>query len=90
MKQIHKEAIKATAGSSVIIAHLAKFATAKSGAEFLRLLCRILGFALPLPVAMAIRILLIASSGWAAVDGIKKLCPPLYKMIQVSKEPAYE
>ena len=88
MTSIKKEAAKATSGTAVTVAHLAKFATAKSGAEFLRLLCRILGFALPLPVAAAIRIILLASSGWAAIDGISKLCPELARKLR-KEEPSY-
>ena len=82
MKHIHKEAAKALAGSAVIITHLAKFARRMSGSEFMRLLCRILGVGLPLPVAVAIRIILLASSGYAAIDGIRKVCPSLYKKIK--------
>ena len=59
-----------------------------AAAEFLRLLCRILGFALPLPVAAAIRIILLASSGWAAIDGISKLCPELARKLR-KEDPSY-
>jgi hypothetical protein len=81
-KQIIKEAAKATLGSAVIIAHLAKFAHRMPASEFMRLLCRILGVGLPLPAAVAIRIILLAGSGYAAIDGIRKVSPALYKWIK--------
>jgi len=51
--------------------------------DFMYYICRVFGVALPLPVAVAIRILLLTTGGHALIDGIKKLCPELHKKLFV-------
>ena len=60
---------------------LISFAKARSAADFMYALTHIFGIGIPLPVALVLRALLIASSGAALADGIKKISPKLYQIV---------
>ena len=60
---------------------LISFAKARSAADFMYALTHIFGIGLPLPAALALRALLIASSGAALADGIKRISPKLYEKV---------
>ena len=53
-----------------------------SAADVMYYLTRILGIALPLPVALAVRAAILASSGHCLIDSIKKISPELYRRIK--------
>lgn len=77
MKNISKVAY----GSITILEAMICFAKAHSAADFMYYICRVFGVALPLPVAVALRILLLTTGGHALIDGIKKLCPELHRRL---------
>lgn len=77
MKNISKVAY----GSTTILEAMICFAKAHSAADFMYYICRVFGVALPLPVAVALRILLLTTGGHALIDGIKKLCPELHRRL---------
>ena len=53
-----------------------------SGPDIVYYLSRILGIALPLPVALALRALILVTSGHCLLDSIKKISPVLYRKLQ--------
>lgn len=79
-----KETIaKVAYGSATTLEAIICLAKSHSASDFMYYLCRIFGIALPLPVAVALRILLLTTGGYALIDGIKKLCPALYRKVCV-------
>ena len=68
-------------GSATTLEAIICFAKAHSAADFMYYICRVFGIALPLPVAVALRILLLTTGGHALIDGIKKLCPELHRKV---------
>ena len=53
-----------------------------SAADIVWYLSHILGLALPLPVAIAIRGAILVTSGHCLLDSIKKISPALYRKLQ--------
>lgn len=47
-------------------------------------LSRILGVAMPLPVALAIRAAILVTSGHCLLDSIKRISPKLYRKIKTA------
>ena len=47
-------------------------------------LSHILGIALPLPIALALRALILTTSGHCLIDSIKKLSPELYRKLKLA------
>lgn len=76
-----KHITKAAYGSATTLEAIVALAKSHSAADFMYYLCRIFGIALPLPVAIAIRILLLTTGGYALIDGLKKICPALYRKV---------
>lgn len=77
-----KQPIKKIAyGSATILEAIICFAKAHSAADFMYYVCRVFGIALPLQVAIALRILLLTTGGYALIDGIKKLCSELHRKL---------
>lgn len=77
-----KQPIKKIAyGSATIFEAIICFAKAHSAADFMYYVCRVFVIALPLQVAIAARILLLTTGGYALIDGIKKLCPELHRKL---------
>lgn len=72
---------KVAYGSATILEAIICFAKAHSAADFMYYICRVFGIALPLPVAVALRILLLTTGGHALFDGFKRLCPELHKKL---------
>lgn len=72
---------KVAYGAATTLEAIICFAKAHSAADFMYYICRVFGIALPLPVAVALRILLLTTGGHALIDGIKKLCPELHRKI---------
>ena len=79
-KNISKVAYGATSILEAVIA----LAKSNSAPDFMYYICRVFGVAMPLPVAVAVRILLLTTSGYALLDGLKKLCTALYKKVAAS------
>ena len=80
--KMKKNIAKAAYGSATTLEAIICFAKSHTAADFMYYLCRVFGIALPLPVAIAIRILLLTTGGHALIDGLKKLCPQLSRKIQ--------
>ena len=72
---------KVAYGSATTLEAIICFAKAHSAADFMYYICRVFGIALPLPVAVALRILLLTTGGHALFDGLKILCPELHKKL---------
>ena len=72
---------KVAYGSATTLEAIICFAQAHSAADFMYYICRVFGIALPLPVAVALRILLLTTGGHALFDGLKRLCPELHKKL---------
>lgn len=72
---------KVAYGSATVLEAIICFAKAHSAADFMYYICRVFGVALPLQVAIALRILLLTTGGHALIDGIKKLCPELHRRL---------
>lgn len=72
---------KVAYGSATTLEAIICFAKAHSAADFMYYICRVFGIALPLPVAVALRILLLTIGGHALFDGLKRLCPELHKKL---------
>lgn len=77
-----KNITKIAYGSATTLEAIISFAKSHTAADFMYYICRVFGIALPLPVAVAVRILLLTTGGFALIDGLKKLCPELYRMIK--------
>ena len=80
-ENMKKNITKVAYGSATPLEAIICFAKAHSAADFMYYICRVFGIALPLPVAVAIRILLLTTGGHALIDGIKKLCPKLHRKL---------
>lgn len=78
-----KEILKVAYGSTTILEAMICFVKSHSAADFMYYICRVFGIALPLPVAVAVRILLLTTGGHALIDGLKKVCPALYRKVFV-------
>lgn len=76
-----KNITKVASGSATTLEAIICFAKAHTAADFMYYICRVFGIAMPLPVAIAIRILLLTTGGHALIDGIKKLCPELHRKL---------
>lgn len=72
---------KVAYGAATTLEAIICFAKAHSAADFMYYICRVFGVALPLQVAIALRILLLTTGGHALIDGIKKLCPELHRRL---------
>ena len=53
-----------------------------SASDIVSLICTVFGFVLPMPVAFALRVVILSSSGYCLIDSIKKICPRLYRAIK--------
>lgn len=69
-------------GATVALEALVAFAKSNTAADLMWYICRVFGLPLPLKVAIALRILLLTTGGWALIAGIKGLCPKLAKAIR--------
>lgn len=76
-----KNKIKLGYGATVAIEALVAFAKSNSAADLMWYICRVFGLPVPLKVAVALRILLLTTGGWALISGIKEVCPKLAKAI---------
>ena len=74
--------IKLGYGATVALETLVAFAKSNTAADLMWYICRVFGLPLPLKVAVALRILLLTTGGWALMSGIKEVCPKLAKAIQ--------
>ena len=74
--------IKLGYGTTVALETLVAFAKSNTAADLMWYICRVFGLPLPLKVAVALRILLLTTGGWALISGIKEVCPKLAKAIQ--------
>lgn len=77
-ENMKKRISKVAYGSAITLEAIICFVKSHTAADFMYYICRVFGIALPLPVAIAIRILLLTTGGHALIDGIKKLCPELH------------
>lgn len=77
-----KQEINLGYGATVALEALVDFAKSNTAADLMWYICRVFGLPLPLKVAIALRILLLTTGGWALIDGIKGLCPKLAKAIR--------
>lgn len=80
-----KNALKIVYGSSTTLEALICFAKSHNAADVMYYICRVFGIALPLPVAIAIRILLLTTGGYALIDGIRKASPQLHRKLFPSR-----
>ena len=55
-----------------------------SASDIVWFLSHILGLALPLPIALALRALILTTSGHCLIDSIKKLSPELYRKLKLA------
>ena len=55
-----------------------------SASDIVWFLSHILGIALPLPIALALRALILTTSGHCLIDSIKKLSPELYRKLKLA------
>ena len=55
-----------------------------SASDVMWYLSHILGIALPLPIALALRALILTTSGHCLIDSIKKLSPELYRKLKLA------
>ena len=69
-------------GATVALETSVAFDKSNTAADLLWYICRVFGLPLPLKVAVALRILLLTTGGWALMSGIKEVCPKLAKAIQ--------
>lgn len=77
-----KNVTKVAYCSAVTMEAIVKLAKSSSASDFTYYICRIFGIALPLPVAVAVRILLLTTGGFALLDGLKKLSPELSEKVK--------
>ena len=77
-----KKYIKLGYGATVALETLVAFAKSNTAADLMWYICRVFGLPLPIKVAVALRILLLTTGGWALMSGIKEVCPKLAKAIQ--------
>lgn len=76
-----KNIAKVAYGLATTLEAIICLAKSHSASDLMYYLCRIFGIALPLSVAVALRILLLTTGGYALIDGIKTLCPALYRKV---------
>lgn len=69
-------------GATVALEALVTFAKSHTAADVMWYICRVFGVPLPLKVAIAIRILLLTTGGWALINGINGISPKLAKAIR--------
>ena len=80
----NKSILKAVYGTSGVLEGLVTLVKCygASAADVMWYLTHIVGIGLPLPVALALRALILTTSGHCLIDSIKKVCPALYRKIQ--------
>ena len=82
----HSEILKAAYGTAGVLENLVTVVRCfgASGPDVMYYLSRILGVAFPLPVALAIRAAILATSGYCFLDSVKKISPKLYRKLKAS------
>lgn len=55
-----------------------------SSADVMYILTHIIGIGVPLPIALALRALILTTSGHCLIDSIKKLSPELYRKLKLA------
>ena len=56
-----------------------------SASDIIQIITTVFGFVLPMPVAIALRTLILTTSGYCLIDSIKKICPKLYRKLKTEK-----
>lgn len=81
----NKQIIKAAYGAGGVLEGLITIVRCfgASAADITWYLSHILGLALPLPVALAIRAAILVTSGHCLLDSIKKISPALYRKLKL-------
>lgn len=77
-----KTNLKLSFGTAVTLEALIAFAKSNTAADLMWYICRVFGIPMSLKVAIALRMLLLTTGGWALISGIKELCPKLHATLQ--------
>lgn len=76
-----KDFLKMTSGSTILLEALVCYAKSHSAADFMWYLTRVFGVALPLHIAVPVRIALLTLSGYNLLSSIKSIAPSLWEKI---------
>ncbi len=81
-----KELLKAVYGTSGVLENLITLVKCfgASSADVMYYLTHIIGIGVPLPIALALRALILTTSGHCLIDSIKKLSPELYRKLKLA------
>ena len=84
MKKTIKQTAKAVYGTVGVLEGLvtAIRCFGASAADVVSIVCTLFGIVLPMPVAIAVRSIILATSGYCFIDSLKAIAPRLYRKIK--------
>lgn len=81
MKKNFKNFVSLSSGAAIVLESLVSFAKSNTAADVMYYITRVFGVALPLFVAIPLRVALLTLGGYNLLSSIKELAPQLYSKI---------
>lgn len=84
MKQNLKDFASFSSGAAILLEALIAYAKAHSAADVMYYICRVFGVALPLHIAIPLRIALISLGGYNLISSINRIAPKLWYKLKTT------